>query len=203
MKRRGKFCNIAAGISLLALSGIVYAGDKVLNLSLPPGSDFQTEKFQPLTSQSFRLAANEGGMVQDPAPVSFATPDAKFQEPWMTINKAHKYLGLGTLALVGLTAMTAPDNEGGGPPPTTGTHQSLGRTTAAMAVATVATGLLAHWDDIYLEDSFFDPDKMHAALGTLGALSMLYAVSIAPRGGHSSAGIAGGIAMGVAIKLTW
>lgn len=194
---------IAASICLATLSGMTYANDKALNLALPSNANFYTGNLLPPKSQSFMLAANEGGTIQEPALLTPITPAAEFQAPWMTGNKAHKYLGLGTLALLGLTAISAPDNEGNAAPPTTGTHQSLGRATAAMAAATVATGLLVHWDDIYLEDSFFDPDKMHARLGALGALAMIYAVSIAPKNGHSNAGLAGGIFMGAAIKLTW
>ena len=219
MKRSGKFRNIAASVCMAVLSGMAYADTGVtyadngaLNLSLPANGnfytgnfqpkEFQPEKFKSAKFQPYLLAANEGGTIQEPAPLTPAHP-AEFQTPWLTGNKLHQYLGLGTLALVGLTAISAPDNEGNTTPPTTGTHQSLGRATAAMAAATVVSGLVMHWDDIYWEDSFFDPDKMHARLGALGALAMLYAVSIAPNSGHSSAGIAGGIAMGVAIKLTW
>jgi hypothetical protein len=76
-----------------------------------------------------------------------------------------------------------------------------------MAAATVMTGLVVHWNDIQWEDPFTDPDKLHARLGTAGALMMIYAVN---KSAHSTvptnhAGIAelGALAMIVAIKLTW
>jgi hypothetical protein len=123
--------------------------------------------------------------------------------PRLTGNRIHKYLGLGTLALVGLTAVTAPDNEHGQAGSTSGLHPSLGRAAAAMAAAAVTTGLLYHWKDIHTEDGIGDPDNMHALLAGAGALAMLYAVSRAPASGHGSAGILGGVAMGVAVKLAW
>lgn len=123
--------------------------------------------------------------------------------PGLTGNKVHQYLGLGTLALVGLTALTAPDHEGNQAKPTSGTHQTLGRAAAAMAAATVTTGLVYHWKDFHLEDGLADPDNLHVMLAGAGALAMLYAVSRAPDSGHSGTGILGGLAMGVAIKLTW
>lgn len=208
MKRMVKFRNIAASICLATLSGMVYADDTVVNLALPTAASFYSNNFQSLKSRSFNsspylLAENEGDAVQGEAGVIPATPAAEFEPPLFTTSKAHQYLGLGTLALFGLTAITPPDSEGNSKSQTSGIHQSLGRATAAMAAATVATGLLFHWDDFHFEDGFTDPDNLHAMLGTAGALAMLYAVSVAPGGGHSGVGIAGGVAMGVAIKLTW
>jgi hypothetical protein len=223
MKCRIKVGSISAGICLVALSGLAYADDKALNFELLTAASFYTRNFpspelrsleprsfnsQSFNSMSYLLAANEGNVVQGQAGttstiVAPETPAAAFKPPMISRNKVHQYLGLGTLALFGLTAISAPDREKSATPQTTGTHQSLGRATAAMATATVVSGLVAHWDDIYLEDSFFDPDKLHARLGTLGALAMLYTVSVAPGHGHPATGIAGGVAMIVAVKLTW
>jgi hypothetical protein len=216
MELNVKVASMAASICLAVLSELVHADDVVTNLELPTAASFYTNNFQSLRSQSpnsqsfdlrsfnsgvYLLAANEGDTVQGQADVA---PAADFKPPLMSGRKAHQYLGLGTLALFGLTALTAPDGEKhNANPPTTGTHQSLGRATAAMAAATVLTGLIYHWDDIHWEDPFTDPDKMHARLGAAGALLMLYAVSVAPAHNHSSAGIAGGAAMVVAVKLTW
>jgi hypothetical protein len=208
MKCRVKFRNIAASICLATLSGMVYADDTVANLALPTAASFYTRNLLSFNSRSFNspaylLAANEADAVQGQAGVIPVTPAAEFKPPLFTTSKAHQYLGLGTLALFGLTAITPPNSEKNTKPQTSGIHQSLGRATAAMAAATVATGLLFHWDDFHFEDGFIDPDNLHAMLGTAGALAMLYAVSVAPGHGHSSAGIAGGVAMAVAIKLTW
>jgi hypothetical protein len=87
------------------------------------------------------------------------------------------------------------------------THTRLARTTALMAAATVMTGLVYHWNDIYWEDPFTDPDKMHARLATAGALMMLYAVNKSANStvptSHSGIAELGAVAMIVAIKLTW
>ena len=213
MKFRFKVRNIAASICLATLSGMVYADDSVVNLALPTAASFYTRNLLSLNSRSFDsqssnssaylLAANEADTVRDQAGITPATPAVEFRPPLMSGRKAHQYLGLGTLALLGLTAITAPDSERNTKPQTSGTHQSLGRATAAMAAATVATGLLFHWDDFHFEDGFTDPDNLHVMLAGAGALVMLYAVSVAPGHGHSSAGLAGGAAMVVAVKLTW
>jgi hypothetical protein len=209
-----KVRNIVASICLATLSGMVYADDTAVNLALPTAASFYTRN---LNSQSYLLAANEGDAVQGQAGVTPVTPAAKFEPPWMSGRKAHQYLGLGTVVLAGLTAMAAPSQgcdqncpPASQQPPrqTSGTtHTRLARATAAMAVATVMTGLLYHWDDFHLEDGWKDPDNQHVMLAGAGALLMLYAVE---KSAHSTvptshAGIAelGAAAMVVAIKLTW
>ena len=222
MKLNFKVRNIAASISLAALSGMVYADDTVVNLALPTAASFYTNNFQSLKSRSFNssaylLAANEGDVVQGQASVTPVTPAAEFKPPLFSGRKAHQYLGLGTVVLAGLTAMTAPSGEGcdncppaSQPPPrqTSGTtHTRLARATAAMAVATVMTGLLYHWDDFHMEDGWTDPDNLHAMLGTAGALLMLYAVDKSAKStvptSHAGTAELGAVAMVVAIKLTW
>jgi hypothetical protein len=222
MKCRVKFGKIAASVCLAFFSGMVYADGIAANLQLPTAASFYTNNFASLKSRSinsqsfnssaYLLAANEGGAVQGLADINPVTPAAEFQPPWMSGRKAHQYLGLGTVALAGLTMMTAPGEAEGVSQPqsrqTSGTtHTRLARATAAMAVATVMTGLIYHWDDIHWEDPFTDPDKMHARLGTAGALMMLYAVNKSAKSSvpTSHAGIAelGAAAMLVAIKLTW
>lgn len=217
MELNFKVRNIAAGICLATLSGMVYAGDAVANLALPTAASFYTNNFQSLKSRSFNspaylLAANEADAIQGPAVVTPVTPAAEFQPPWMSGRKAHQYLGLGTVVFAGLTALAAPGEAEGvsqqQPRQTSGTtHTRLARTTAALAVATVITGLLYHWDDFHLEDGWTDPDNLHVMLAGTGALLMLYAVE---KSAHSTvptshAGIAelGAASMLVAIKLTW
>jgi len=131
-----------------------------------------------------------------------------------TGSDVHKYLGLGTVVLVGLTAATAP---GGGcehnctsntPRQTSGTtHTRLARATAAMAAATVTSGLLVHWDDFHLKDGLSDPDNQHVLLGLAGSILMLYAVNKSMHSAvptqHAVFAEVGGAAMAVAIKLTW
>ncbi len=222
-----KVVNIATGICLATLSGMVHADGSALNPVLPTAASFYTNNFQSLKSQSinsqsvkstaYLLATNEDDALLGQEGPTTVTPATEFKPPWMSGRKAHQYLGLGTVALAGLTMLAAP-GEGcdhncppaSQQPPrqTSGTtHTRLARATAAMAIATVMTGLIYHWDDIHWEDPFTDPDKMHARLAAAGALLMLYAVE---KSSHSTvptshAGIAelGAAAMVVAIKLTW
>jgi hypothetical protein len=220
---------IVASFCLGALSGMAYADDTNAYPELPTAASFYTDHFQSLKSRSFgsrsvhsapyQLAANEGDAVREAADATSAiaapvTPAKEFNPPWMSGRKAHLYLGLGTVAFAGLTMLAAPDdgcesNCGAQPPRQTSgtTHTRLARATAAMAVATVVTGLLYHWDDIHWEDPFTDPDKMHARLAAAGALLMLYAVNKSANSdvpvSHSGTAELGALAMLVAIKLTW
>ena len=81
------------------------------------------------------------------------------------------------------------------------------KATIAMAYATIATGLLAHWDDFHLEDGITDPDNLHVLLGVTGAALMAYAVNKSKNSSVpvSHAGIAelGALGMVAAIKITW
>jgi hypothetical protein len=206
MKFDLKLCGIVAGILLANLTGAAYADVAQFNQSA-----LSTTAAYTGDSRSYLLALNESNVVIGQGPDSaVAAPviqPAEFEPPLFSGSNAHKYMGLSTLALVALTAVTAPDDDEGGTASTTsqtqGTHQSLGRLTAAMAAATVTSGLLTHWDDFAWEDGLTDPDNLHVILGTVGALLMLNAVSAAPGDGHAGSGIAGGAAMAVAIKLTW
>lgn len=217
MKCSVKFGNVVAGICLAVFSGMVHADNTVGNNELPTAASFYTDHYQLLKSQSvnsapFLLAANEGNAVQGQAGVMPATPAAEFSPPWLTGRKTHQYLGLGTVLFAGLTALAAPGEAEGAsqqqPRQTSGTtHTRLARTTAVLAVATVITGLLYHWDDFHLEDGFSDPDNQHVMLAGTGALLMLYAINKSAKSSvpTSHAGIAelGAASMLVAIKLTW
>lgn len=218
--------HVAAGLLLAALSGFAYADNTTANLPLPTAvASFYTEDSQVLKDRSFDarpanprgylIAANDGAPVPGGTGDTSFTPSPEFHSPWLTGRKAHQYLGLGTVILAGLTALAAPE-EGceqncpavAPPRQTSGTtHTRLARATGAMALATVATGLIYHWDDFHFSDGFSDPDNQHVMLAGTGALMMLYAID---KSSHSSvptshAGIAelGAVAMLVAIKLTW
>jgi hypothetical protein len=208
MKGRIKLKSTLAGLCILAASGAVHAQDAALNLSLPS---------EPKAAHSFMLASNDTASANLPASVTHSTPSAEFQAPLFSGDKLHQYLGLTTLVLAGLTAVTAPGDggcEGVCPQPTTpqprqtnGTHAKLAKAAGAMALATVVSGLIDHWDDFHFEDGFTDPDNMHAMLGTAGSLAMMYAInkSANSKTPVSHAGIAelGAVAMVVAVKLTW
>ncbi len=198
--------NIVASICMAALSGMAYAGNTVQDIAIPSITSPYTHG-----GKSYMLTSNDAGAARKQASAAPAIQAAEFEPPIFSGSNAHKYLGLGTLALVIATAIAPKPPEVEDRAPTqaeidaqkSSTHAKLGRAAAAMAAATVTTGLLAHWGDFHLEDGWADPDNMHAMLGTAGALAMLYAVSKAPGGGHAGMGLAGGVAMGVAVKLTW
>jgi hypothetical protein len=215
MEGRIKFWNIAAGFCLAAISGMAYADDTGVNPELPAAANFYTGNFQSSNPRYYQLAANEGGTVQgakDETPVATA---AQFESPWLTGRKAHQYLGIATVVSAGLTALAAPGercehNCPAQAPPrqTSGTaHTRLARTTAVLAVATVLTGLIYHWDDFHLEDGLADPDNQHVMLAGTGALMMLYAINKSEKSSvptpHAFVAEAGAAAMLVAIKLTW
>jgi hypothetical protein len=205
---------IAAGIFIAAVSGMVRADDTAMNPELPTAAssyahDLQSSKSGAINSPAFLLAANEGDVLQGQAGVA---PVAEFKPPLISGRKVHQYLGLSTVAFAGLTILAAPEDEEGSsqtqPRPTSGTtHTRLARTTAALAVATVMTGLIYHWDDFHLEDGYSDPDNQHALLAGTGALLLLYAVNKSANSSvpTSHAGIAelGAVSMLAAIKLTW
>lgn len=159
----------------------------------------------------FAVAAPAAHAADAEAPS--ALPAEAFKPTGITGSDVHKYLGLGTVVLLGLTAVTSPHekedcNANCGTRQTSGTvHTRLARTTAVMAGATVGTGLVVHWDDFHWRDGLSDPDNQHVILGLVGSGLLMYAVN---RSMHSSvptqhAGFAelGGAAMAVAIKLTW
>jgi hypothetical protein len=200
--------SVVAGIFLTVLAATACADGAAQNLALPSGnSTFHTK--------SYVLAANDQTVVTTPAQANAsaesdgaaASAPNGVRDPWFSANKIHEYLGLGTLALVIATTATAPENEGNNSSTsnqTTGTHQTLGRATRAMALTTVATGLLFHWDDMHLfEDGFKDPDTQHWLLGGAGALILANAVSRAPARSHAAQAELGAAMMLAAIKLTW
>lgn len=204
MKRNHGFNNIAISVCLAAASGLVHADDAMLNIAIPSIASPYTK-----SSKSYMLALNDADAAQKQASATAAAQAAEFEPSMFSKSNAHKYLGLGTVALVVATALAPkpPEGEGGTQAQLdaqkSSNHAKLGRAAATLAAATVATGLIAHWDDFHLEDGWTDPDNMHALLGTAGALAMLFAVSNAPGGGHAGVGAAGGVAMAAAIKLTW
>ncbi len=207
---QGSYRSILLAVSalMLAWAGAGQAQENAFDLSLPAQSYVRN-------AGSFMLAANETEvLVKKPgAPAAVATPQPEFVPPLLTGGNVHMALGFSTIALAGLTAVTAPDGcEHNCPSPapareTNGTHAKLAKATIAMAAATIVSGLIVHWDDFHLEDGFADPDNMHVMLGVTGAALMAYAVNKSAQSTTptSHAGIAelGALGMVAAIKLTW
>lgn len=130
------------------------------------------------------------------ASVEPAMPQAVYEERLFTANTVHKYLGLGSILLAGLTVI-APKEDGDS------LHHQLGEGAAILGVGAVATGLVFHWEDIHLASGLKDPDNLHLILGTLGTAGYLMASSAAPDSPHPTYGVAGAVSMATAIKLTW
>lgn len=155
-----------------------------------------------------KVAANEAPMDEAATNrmVTSAPVMASAEHDWFTPNKVHKYLGLGSLGLVGLALLAPkPDNEGNnnGESSEGGIHHDLAVGATVLGAAAVATGFAYHYDDIDLSKGFKDPDNLHMLLGTLAEIAFIAAVSKAPAGGHAGEGILGAAAMAAAIKIEW
>ncbi|ADL54450.1 hypothetical protein [Gallionella capsiferriformans] len=183
---------LLAGMLLALLAGTGSAAE--LDLSLPASTYRPDTKF----------------MGESTAEKTEADKDAqKFEPDLLSGSKLHQYLGVGTMVMAGMTFITHkhPVPGSNAPRDMSGAHARYAKATVAMAAATVATGLLTHWDDFSLEDGWSDPDNLHVLLALSGAALMAYAVN---KSMHSStptshAGMAelGAVGMGLAIKLTW
>lgn len=186
----------AACLAVLASAG----NAAELDLSLPAGSLY-SENARPLV-----LAANDVEVAK--AKGAEAPASEPFEPKMFSGSKVHQYLGVGTAALAGMAFATHIHPVGNVPREVNGTHGELGKAAGIMALATVATGVYAHWDDFSLEDGWSDPDNLHVLLATAGALLMSYAVyqsATQTTGTVNHAGMAelGALGMVAAIKLTW
>ena len=152
----------------------------------------------PLTG--LQLASAADGMAGSSAERS-ENAGQSYKSRWLTANKLHKYLGLGSIGAAGLTVLTAGDDEGGNGD--SGIHHRLAYTALGLGAAAVLTGLIFHWDDINLTNGFSDPDNLHMLLTTLGTLGYARAVDLAPGDGHSGYGSSGALSMLLGIKMVW
>jgi hypothetical protein len=205
---KGRIFKSAAVMLLETLSGTVCAKDAAFELPTVSGAYIKDHEW-------FKLAANDKEILsKKPNDVAPEVKKSEFEPSWLTGGKVHQYLGLATIAGAALTALAAPDDgceknctTNTAPRQTNGTHAKLAKATVAMAAATIATGLIVHWDDIHLDDGFTDPDNLHVMFGVTGAALMAYAVNKSKNSATpvSHAGIAelGALGMVVAIKLTW
>lgn len=183
-------------LAFWALAG--FAAEAPLNLALP--ASFARE------GQSFMLAANDS--VGNQTMSANVQKEAAFEPKLLSPNKLHQYLGVSTALLAGAAFITHPHpSDPNAPRETNGTHAQLAKATVAMAAATVASGLLTHWDDFSTEDGWSDPDNLHVLLGVTGAALMAYAVTRSANSStpisHAALSELGALGMVVAIKLTW
>lgn len=156
-----------------------------------------------LTSNAPRATSVAGGST---------TTGDEFEPSLFSGSKLHQYLGIATVGTAAATFLSHHDacketaclNQ---PRDTNGLHAQLGKATAALALATVASGLLTHWDDFSLEDGWKDPDNLHVLLGVSGAALMAYAINKSARStvavNHAGLAELGAASMVFAIKLTW
>jgi len=205
---KGIIFKSAAVLGFSALSAISFAQDAPIEL--PSASSVYIRDYE-----AFKLAANDTEtLTKKPANAAPEVKKSEFEPSWLTGSKVHEYFGLATIAAAALTAMTHPDScehncssTNTGPRQTNGTHAHLAEATVALAAATIATGLVVHWDDIHVSDGIRDPDNLHVLFGVTGAALMAYAVNKSKNSAVpvSHAGIAelGALGMVVAIKLTW
>lgn len=207
------------GIFLALVAGLAHADEPVLEVGVSKDAAiFQTANQQ--AGSPYLLAQNDTATGTVPsAPAAAAAVSAKpaeFKEPIFTLNKTHKFLGISTIAAAAATMLTAPGEscETNCPPPSqqpprnrTGTHAKLARATVALATATIVTGILAHWDDIHLDNGITDPDNLHALLGITGAFLMEKAVNKSAGSAvpvsHAGEAELGALLMVVGIKMVW
>jgi len=188
-----------------ATAAHIETGVTDLRLGLPTAASSQQARTTPLW-----LAANGSGMSD--AGSDQGAAKSQWREHWFTANKAHEYMGLGSLILAGLTVVTAPDGEGsanGQAPSGKDLHQALAYGATALGVGAVTTGFIYHLDDIHWDNGITDPDNLHMLLGLLGTAGYLAAVADRPKspdyssGSHATYGIIGAVSMIGAIKLEW
>ena len=178
------------GLLFFSAASSAVAQGQALDVSISPDW-FSLERHS--EGEKLQLA---GTPVSQPASLA---PEAKetplFKPRLFTLNKVHKYLGIGSLLLASATVLA--EKEAGG------LHENLADGAAVLGVAAVATGLTFHYDDLKLSNGLRDPDNLHALLGVLGTLGYFLAIEGAGDGTHATAGILGAVSMLYAIKLTW
>ncbi|MDX8398870.1 MAG: hypothetical protein R8K20_01320 [Gallionellaceae bacterium] len=204
-----KLKQVTVGLCLSVLAASSYAADNMLDLSLPASSHYTQD------AKSFMLASNDADLVRVKKNIAPVTPAAEFDPPLISGSNIHQYLGISAVALAGMAMLSSPgegceencSNVVQAPRDVNSAHAQFAKASAIMAVATVASGLISHWDDFSLEDGWTDPDNMHALLGVAGAALMAYAVTTSANSAVpvSHAGMAelGALGMVAAIKLTW
>ena len=190
----------------LFYSTITFAQDNAmpnygsLKLGLPQQEQFLNyDPFAAPTSQQtyMQLSATKIPPAADRGMTK--TNEPEFEEDWLTANKVHKYLGIGSITMALLSAI-APK-----PPKDNledGMHKDLAEAAAFLGGAAVATGLVFHYDDIF-NNGFSDPDNLHALYTTIGVLGYAMAVNDAPVAQHAGYGVIGALSMIIGIKYTW
>ncbi len=198
-----------AGFSLLFSPGLDALANESLKLHVDLDSTFYTistegahltnPAFAPLgTNGPTRPDRNSTFLAQaDTSDINMVVElsDEKYKDRLFTKNKMHKYLGIGAIAAGLLSALAPKENDG--------LHEDAARVSTLLAVGSVGTGFIYHWEDIGAEGGLSDPDNMHTLLAGLGALGIAISTATAPDSGHASAGMLGLTAMLIGVKYTW
>ena len=106
----------------------------------------------------------------------------------------HFGLGWATVASGLATGLFSPGRAG------LDTHRVLGWTTAGLAAATMAFGLVAHYGEVG-PDRGWDANNVHALLGMAGGTMMILAPFVAPQPAHRALGELGALTMG--LSMVW
>lgn len=146
----------------------------------------------------------------DPAPVDpgFSSdfhlqppPSTKIWDDFSLQNlssKGHKFLGYATVTL-GAAAILVKKFEDDAPGTASNAHRILGESAAIAAGATVAAGLVAHWDKLSFSGDLLTWNNLHALTAAAGASCMAAAGLVGGSELHSKLGILGTALMGLAI----
>jgi len=177
---------------LLAPGAAVFAQDV---LFLPPGEQVIGQRVIATATPLEGLVLASAADVTQGATSEIPVTVKPYKDRWLTSNKVHKYLGIGSIGAAILTGL-APKAEGGA-------HEQLANVAAGLGGAAILTGFTFHWDDIKLSNGFSDPDNLHMLLTTLGTLGYVKAVDEAPGSQHAGYGGAGAASMALGIKLVW
>jgi hypothetical protein len=165
-----------------------------LNLHLSTLQYQQLAAAEPTESATSESATKETKAVEATG-VTTGSDVSEYKDRWLTANKTHKWLGIGSLALAVASAVVPKEEEGA--------HHDLAEGALILGGAAVATGLVFHYDDLSGKKFFSNPDNWHAMLTTLGVVGYAIAVDQGGEGGHAGAGIAGMVLMIGGIKMTW
>jgi hypothetical protein len=168
------------------------------------------------SGRPIQLAANESNdsvVLVKKSKEATEVKQAEVEGSPFSKSKVHQYLGIATMAAAAGTFLTHTDAcEGAAcakqpPRKLHNSHANLGKATAILALATVASGVYTHWDDLNKEDGWKDPDNLHVLLGAGGALMMAYAINKSAGStttvNHAPVAELGAMSMLFAIKMTW
>lgn len=115
-------------------------------------------------------------------------------------SKGHKFLGYATVTL-GAAAILVKKFEGDAPGQASAAHRLLGESAALAAGATVAAGLVAHFDKLSFSGDPWTWHNLHALTAVAGASVLGSAALVGGTDIHSKLGILGTALMALAIVL--